>query len=440
MLYPKLNFYCLNLPNPSDQFVKNLTKLFYNFIWSSKPDKIKRVQLCNDYSQGGLKMFDIRTFMESLKLTWIRRLYNNNNNSKWCVLFDELNNLGNIFNTSVDVILRKLNMLNNSFWVDVIMAWVKLQGQLRPHNVNDFLCLRLWNNSLIRMGGNTIAFKCLKSAGIYFVNDLFDNNGDFYEYNEFCRRFKVNINVLHFTGLKKALENIFDFSNITCNLNMPLRPYIFRVLLNSTKGCQDFYNILKRSFVQNNSSIKSKWEDDLNVEISEKEWIHLNSFPFKCLQSTKLRWFHYRLVNRILGTNTVLFKMGIRDSDLCTFCSCDKETYDHLFFFCSKVSTFISDVFHWILNNTNIRLHLNAKALILGCNNSCFRNNILNVVLINLKFFIYKCRCDNTLPTIHLFKFYLKSYWESEKYVFYASGRGDKFVKLWEDWSPLFID
>ena len=47
------------------------------FIWSGKPDKVKRKTLSKHYFDGGLNMIDLSTFISVIKVTWIRRLYNN---------------------------------------------------------------------------------------------------------------------------------------------------------------------------------------------------------------------------------------------------------------------------------------------------------------------------------------------------------------------------
>ena len=39
----------------------------YNFIWDSKPAKIKRDVLTMDYEKWGLKMIDLEIFIKSLK-------------------------------------------------------------------------------------------------------------------------------------------------------------------------------------------------------------------------------------------------------------------------------------------------------------------------------------------------------------------------------------
>ena len=61
---------------------KNVIDLLDNlqneFIWSGKKAKIKHSTLIGDFNQGGLKKVDIVTKIQSLQLSWIRRLLDDN--------------------------------------------------------------------------------------------------------------------------------------------------------------------------------------------------------------------------------------------------------------------------------------------------------------------------------------------------------------------------
>ena len=63
----------LALPNPPENLVKTLNKLFYKFIWNSGPDRIKRQYIIKDITKGGLRMIKIDSFVTALKVTWFRR-------------------------------------------------------------------------------------------------------------------------------------------------------------------------------------------------------------------------------------------------------------------------------------------------------------------------------------------------------------------------------
>ena len=57
------------LPNPLDHIIKSLQNIFYIFIWNGKTDQIKRSTLICDYSNGGLKMPHIQSFIHALKVS-----------------------------------------------------------------------------------------------------------------------------------------------------------------------------------------------------------------------------------------------------------------------------------------------------------------------------------------------------------------------------------
>ena len=68
LLISKLVHLLAALPNPTAKTRKEIEKMFYNFIWGSKRDTIKRTRLTQDYAKGGLRMIDLNAFVDSLTL------------------------------------------------------------------------------------------------------------------------------------------------------------------------------------------------------------------------------------------------------------------------------------------------------------------------------------------------------------------------------------
>ena len=52
----------------------------YDFLWDLKPAKIKREILTMDYENERLKMIDLETFIKSLKICWIKRMIESEDN------------------------------------------------------------------------------------------------------------------------------------------------------------------------------------------------------------------------------------------------------------------------------------------------------------------------------------------------------------------------
>ena len=71
-----------SLPTLPD-ILKTINSTLYNFLWDGKGDKIKRTTMINSYPKGGLKMLDIQSLNESLKMKWIQGYLNEENKGKW---------------------------------------------------------------------------------------------------------------------------------------------------------------------------------------------------------------------------------------------------------------------------------------------------------------------------------------------------------------------
>ena len=54
--------------------MKELTSESYKFLWSGKPDRIKKSIATLPVATGGLNMPNIEQFWNSLKISWVRRL------------------------------------------------------------------------------------------------------------------------------------------------------------------------------------------------------------------------------------------------------------------------------------------------------------------------------------------------------------------------------
>ena len=58
----------------------------------------------NHNREGGLKILEIGNFINSLKCTWIRRILNTNNNSKWKLIIEQCISTKLLYTTGHDYI------------------------------------------------------------------------------------------------------------------------------------------------------------------------------------------------------------------------------------------------------------------------------------------------------------------------------------------------
>ena len=58
------------------QTIKRIDKLLFNFLWNHKSHKIAKQVVIRGKTDGGIAMTDISKKIKALKVTWIKRLLN----------------------------------------------------------------------------------------------------------------------------------------------------------------------------------------------------------------------------------------------------------------------------------------------------------------------------------------------------------------------------
>ena len=65
----------------------------------------------------------------------------------------------------------------------------------------------------------------------------------------------------------------------------------------------------------------------------------IQNSPFYCTKNNQFSVFQYKILHRILSTNSLLFKWKLKETQLCNFCNEAKETILHLFWECNIVKS-----------------------------------------------------------------------------------------------------
>ena len=99
------------------EIVKELDKLFFDFLWKGRPAKVKRSNVVNTTEEGGLNMLDVETKVASLNLFWLCKYLSDELNPGCKCMFDYwFQQLGGI-----NVIMNcKYNIKNKCFFFNRI--------------------------------------------------------------------------------------------------------------------------------------------------------------------------------------------------------------------------------------------------------------------------------------------------------------------------------
>ena len=116
------------LPAPEKTFIKQVERLMFEFIWGGKKDRIKRMTLKSKYKDGGLKVPDLALQAQSLKIGWIKRYLDEDNDAKWKRLVKHslsLNNEISLFHCNINADITK-RIVRNAFWEEMCAAWEQI--------------------------------------------------------------------------------------------------------------------------------------------------------------------------------------------------------------------------------------------------------------------------------------------------------------------------
>ena len=133
------------------------------------------------------------------------------------------------------------------------------------------------------------------------------------------------------------------------------------------------------------------WEKDLEITITEEEWKNMYIKTFGITNDTKIRYFQYRVINRILTTNTSRSKYT-DISEKCQFCDEEKETVIHILCDCKKVKKLWLCLEKWCEYFFKTKVRFTNRMIIFN-EYSGKQKTFVNSLILYLKRYIYIYIC-----------------------------------------------
>ena len=167
------------------------------------------------------------------------------------------------------------------------------------------------------------------------------------------------------------------------------------------------------------------------IQFTDLIWHDIYVCPYKVTRETKLQSFQYKVLHRILACNKYLSDIRAKDSSECLYCDSAVDILDHFLVKCPPVAHFWRSVVKWM--NIVAKLDtgmLDEHELILGVYRKVPKRDIINNILLRVRFYIYrqrlyhKCQLD-ILQWLREFKHCLLS----EQYICNIERKQKKFEK-----------
>ena len=416
------------LPKPSKQIARTIETILFKFLWGNKRDKIKRATLKSKYKAGGLQVPDICTQADSLKISWIKKFNNADNNSKWKSVVKEcftIANDTNIFECRLSPSLIKRSV-KSKFWQDVLTAWTMLKHQSKLDG-GKILSEVLWKNCSIDLEKKRVLDRTsLLQKGLKYVGDVYDTRERrMLTANEVAIKFEI-FPTLALTILRSIPRQWKDL----LSREKPNRYDRFcseAVTLESKSAVAKwaYSRLLPDSCPPEKALIK--WKTDLFLS-DTFNWSNVFEHVYALSDNITLRWLQFRLLHRILPTNKRLELYGITTSDKCHRCPRQIETLLHIFWSCPTVNRFwreLSSVFSAEFNTNTVILNL------WGGQETRVPKQSIEMVMMLAKLYIWRCRSRESHPSVQGLLETVRNQWSIDKYISIVRGTEAKFEALW---------
>lgn len=435
LLLPMITHLILSLPNPEFNMIKDINNMFYDFLWHGRA-KIKQSVVVKQYFEGGLKMINLNAFVDALKITWVRRLIQWDNN--WQVFIKHTISVEKLLSCGSEYIKEIYNKTNNEFWKDVFKALSKFDDSVDSDMVEqNFPQTPIFYNRYLHIAGKSFFYKTWFQKGIRFIKDLITDHGTFYDLEAFVESTRVRTNFLQYQGVIQCIKQFLQEKNVLLNYNInsqePFTPKPIGIILKQKKGSQNIYNILNKN--EEIPTGKLKWNQ--LYDIDDKTWESIFVDPFQITQCSKLRWFQLTINHKITVTNNFLSKAKLIDSPLCTLCGESEETIQHIFWYCQKTQIFLKDL-ELRFQRNNIQLKLSEKSFILGTYPKG-TSDILQFLMLIAKYCIYICRCTKRPLNFNLYKNNVQSMYKIQKEIAINNNELQTFLQNWHIFQNVII-
>lgn len=426
LLLAKLVHIFISLPDPPAKMIKSIESVLFRFLWKNRSDQVKRTKVVQGYGQDGLQMVDLSSFIKSMKVGWMKRLYTSQN--EWALLFKQ-SVPPPLFMYGSEKIKKLSSTITNSFWRDVLQAWEEFIRLYKP-DVKNILTDRLWFSNFTK-------FKCSivrhwDEKGLRFICDLINPlSGMIYAKHDLERLYNIRIDYLSYQSLIRSLPPDIRNANKCKLAEKPTIPYklslLSRKINTSRLAYQEFVTSFRSKYKDTQTVWRNKWIKDTGT-VCEGTMFDIRIVT----RNTFLQALHFKIISRIITTNLFLYIIGRNTTAACTFCSSSIETLEHIFWGCSRTQSFINELYRKLEIHFDLKVRFNKGEWFLPSLENLSKINILIITL--AKLVLYKARNNARLPSVEHFLHCLRI--EAEKELGSARKRS-KITEFAEKWGNV---
>lgn len=411
-ILPQINYVGSILTPPND-LVERMEDLIFNFL--NQNIRVAKCKIFSPLEAGGLGIPNIRIFLKSLDLllfrksifikdAWTSELHN----SALSIsdIFYYTNNIDLSTNPILHRLINTYMDFSSKFWVE--------NNNIRDLRIFDseFFCnsqglkvsRAIFTNTTWERWGNEI--KCLK------FDDIISIENKCFGFEEFKNSTSINISFMEFFRLNSIIRyNIEKYSTKFDSKQQKIETFFKKKNLKS-KHFRPFL-ISKKFEIEKIKTTENRyfWSSTILID-KEREllWQRNWSHSFMTIESKD---FAFKMLNNQIKLNAHISHFDENISPSCTFCTvsrnlpAEKETIKHFFIDCPSTNFLCNSYFSKLLRNKNCVF--NNNWLLIGAPRTLYKNLsfVINIQLILMCLFLFKCRNKNQLPLEKNWEYFL---------------------------------
>ena len=308
LLYPT------SLTGVDSKMAASIQKEITNFVWDKKTPKVANDVMYQPIKNGGIKLIHFPTQSKSLSLLWVVRLFKDTK-SNWTVTFQSFITgikLQDLFYSRCDHIPDRNTL--PPFYLSLVNNWKDFRACYPPLSPMEILKEMLWLNPFIHHNGRSLFYKHWYRAGIKYMSDIIDNQGNFISADDIFVKFNISTNFLEYLALRLSIPINWRQQLTPETVQAQQDPLLEFLVDGKTKTivemkCKNFYwTMISKDFVREPAAI-ARWSECFTL--SKSNWQDIFALAFNCSIETKLQSFQFSVLHRFVPYKSKLFKMKL---------------------------------------------------------------------------------------------------------------------------------
>uniref|UniRef100_A0A3P9MG76 Reverse transcriptase zinc-binding domain-containing protein n=1 Tax=Oryzias latipes TaxID=8090 RepID=A0A3P9MG76_ORYLA len=338
---PKFNYLLQALPvHIPVTYFKQFDKLCNLFIWNNKKPRLHLRKLQNSVERGGLGMPNLLYYHYAFSLRHLAHWFLPPERAPpWF----PLENAANSPLTPLSCLSTNLAPHSKSHPIlsHLKCIWEKA-AKIFKFDPHLHLAAGIWHNPKLCIDKTTFFWKSWFQKGILTLSDLYDTN-TIKSFEKLKQEFNLpRQDFWRYLQIRHLL--VTTFGSVTtvpssCNIIEDIK-----VALRRGHEAAAYYRMLLTMSDTNTLSLKTTWETDLNINLTEAEWNGITKNIKKLSRELRTRLVQFKVLHRIYWTPSRLHKVGLSKTSACWKCQDATGTLLHMLWECPKVQSYWSSI------------------------------------------------------------------------------------------------